>query len=93
VSFVSFVVNPFFHLVAALPRWDLGGLRGELFRSETLRPLRLCGRLFPGAHFYLSTVAIGLTFQMSRQYSRIERSDEKRPTRALLRIDMRVQFF
>ena len=34
---------------------------------------------------------IGLTFQMSRQYSRIERSDEKRPTRALLRIDMRVQ--
>ena len=28
---------------------------------------------------------------MSRQYSRIERSDEKRPTRAQLRIDIRVQ--
>ena len=31
------------------------------------------------------------TSQMSRQYSRIERSEENRPTRALLRIDMRVQ--
>jgi hypothetical protein len=38
-------------------------------------------------------VASGLTFQMSRQYSRIERSDENRPTRALLRIDILVQFF
>ena len=30
----------------------------------------------------LSSETIGVTFQMSRQYSRIERSDEKRPTRA-----------
>src|SRR4029450_7186603 len=36
---------------------------------------------------------IGLTFQMSRQYSRIERSDEKRPTRAQLRMEMRVEAF
>ena len=39
----------------------------------------------------LSSKTIGATFQMSRQYSRIERSDEKRPTRAQLRMDMRVQ--
>ena len=38
-----------------------------------------------------SSKTIGVTFQMSRQYSRIERSDEKRPTRAQLRIDIRVQ--
>src|SRR4029450_8902253 len=44
-------------------------------------------------HAHLSSGTIGLTFQMSRQYSRIERSDEKRPTRALLRMDMRVQAF
>ena len=30
----------------------------------------------------LSSKTIGVTFQMSRQYFRIERSDEKRPTRA-----------
>jgi len=35
--------------------------------------------------------ALGLTCQMSRQYWRIERSEENRPTRAVLRIDMRVQ--
>jgi hypothetical protein len=34
---------------------------------------------------------IGVTFKKSRQYSRIERSEEKRLTRAALRIDMRVQ--
>src|SRR6476619_3648685 len=44
-------------------------------------------------HAHLSSGTIGLTFQMSRQYSRIERSDEKRPARALLRMDMRVQAF
>ena len=42
---------------------------------------------------HLSSVVIGCTPQMFRQYSRMERSEEKRPTRALLRIDMRVQFF
>ena len=40
------------------------------------------------AHGQLST---GSTCQMSRQYSRIARSDEKRPTRAQFRIDIRVQ--
>ena len=49
------------------------------------------GALRRRGHAYLSPGAIGLTFQMSRQYSPIERSEEKRPTRALLRIDMRVQ--
>ena len=45
----------------------------------------------PERHRYPCAPAIGLTFQISRQYSRMERSDENRPTRALLRIDMRVQ--
>jgi len=31
VSFVSFVVNPSFRLVAALPRWALRVLRGESY--------------------------------------------------------------
>ena len=44
-------------------------------------------------NLHLSSVVIGFTFHMFRQYSRMERSEEKRPTRALLRIDMRVQFF
>jgi hypothetical protein len=43
--------------------------------------------------FIVRRVAIGLTFQMSRQYSRMERSDENRPTREQLTIDMRVQLF
>jgi hypothetical protein len=42
---------------------------------------------------YSASIDNGVTFQMSRQYSRMERSEENRPTRALLRIDMRVQFF
>jgi hypothetical protein len=42
-------------------------------------------------HACLSSGMIGVTFKKSRQYSRIERSEEKRLTRAALRIDMRVQ--
>ena len=49
------------------------------------------GPMLPRRHSAPRPVATGLTCQMSRQYSRIERSDEKRPTRAQLRIDMRVQ--
>ena len=46
-----------------------------------------------GVHLYLSSVVIGLTFQMSRQYSRIERSEQKWLTLALSRVDMLIQFF
>ncbi len=44
-------------------------------------------------HDELCAGVIGVMSQTSRQYSRIDRSDEKRPTRALLRIDIRVQLF
>jgi hypothetical protein len=33
----------------------------------------------------------GVTFQMSSQYSRMARSEEKRPHRATLRMDIRAQ--
>ena len=36
-------------------------------------------------------VVTGRTFQISSQYSRIARSEENLPARAVLRIDMRVQ--
>jgi hypothetical protein len=48
--------------------------------------------LIPGLHPLCPPGVTGFTFQMSRQYSRIDRSEEKRPTRAQLRIDIRVQF-
>jgi hypothetical protein len=44
-------------------------------------------------HFISRRFPIGRTFQISPRYSWIERSAEKRPTRALFRIDIRVQFF
>ena len=38
-----------------------------------------------------SAILTGGTFQMRSQYSRIDRSEENLPERAVFRIDMRVQ--
>ena len=51
-----------------------------------LRPTGCC--YFFGLPFI--TTRTGLIFQMSSQYSRMARSDENLPMRAVLRIDMRV---
>ena len=37
-----------------------------------------------------SGIGTGFTFQISSQYWRIVRSDEKKPQRAVLRMDIRV---
>ena len=39
-----------------------------------------------------SLMETGEVFQMRSQYSRMDRSEEKYPMRATLRMDMRVQF-
>src|SRR5262249_22008207 len=44
-------------------------------------------------HAHCLSETIAWTFQISRQYSRTERSEEERPTRAVLRMDMRIQAF
>jgi len=41
--------------------------------------------------YFPSSTVIGWTFQISSQYSLIERSEENFPIRATFRIDIRVQ--
>lgn len=62
-------------LEAIKPGWRLPSTRSMAAKLEVNR----------------STVYIGLVCQMSRQYSRIERSDENLPMRATFRIDIRIQ--
>ena len=90
-------------LVIEQQQLEQGRVLGEHAEIDTARQDRRAERsartrcdITGGYHphlAHLSSGTIGLTFQMSRQYSRIERSDEKRPTRAQLRMDMRVQLF
>ena len=74
----------------ALARRD----RVAVERDRSLRMGLACGRRRaprPARAHRESPDSAGVTCQISRQYSRIDRSDEKRPTRAAFRIDLRVQ--
>src|SRR5215510_9367155 len=57
----------------------------ELIGRRRLARVRMNRHGWPGGD-HLSAGASGRTFQMSRQYSRTERSDENRPTDAQLTI-------
>src|SRR4029453_6814458 len=66
---------------------EIGAIREDCRAERSARTRCDTAGTYRPHHAHLSSGTIGLTFQMSRQYSRIERSEEKRPTRGLWRMD------
>ena len=65
-----------------------GQARGKMAKPARESASSVKASQAPG---FISLSSIGSTCQMSRAYSRMERSDENLPMRAVLRIDIRVQ--